>query len=552
MQPSFGPKIVPASFPGTDQQQMMGIERQRALAQALMSQSMSPLETPQSGGRIASPVSPLAGVAKALQAVAGVYGQKKADERTAGLVEALRGRQNTALQRIAEGPQVNAPGGVTQPPAPATPGDITMGAPGNTASTPPNTAPTPPATPQAPTYQQHMDGLQEQENQAFADLNAGKINPSQFEGRMSEINDQRMIVPQPLQLDTQVNAPDVGIVAKTPRPESATEFAVRVRIIANQLNLDPQMLMAMPEVGGRYQQLLEMEKEGRAFGRDIEKMDYQSQIAREQKKYERDLTANDIVGREKGPSGDVIGFNRAGQSTPLGNVGADMNHLMIPDGKGGWMVNEKLASAQEAIRRAGKTDITVGDRYETQRSKDQAKAVSEAQTAAEAAYNNATQIRSIVDILKPYQGGRLGEWGAALGQYMPAGTDLAKMSDAAMVAESIRTRMAPSMRPAGSGSTSDFEMKAFMSSIPSLINRPEGRELIARVAERMAERAAFGADLKDELAAQGRYSLKAYTEGMKAKFGDKFLSNDELAIINGGAVKPTPKSGSSWQIEKVE
>ncbi len=340
MTPAFGPKTVPAYYPGPDQQQLMGIERQRALAQALMQDSLAPLQAPQSGGRLASPVSPLAPLAKVLQAAAAGYGMKKADDRTADLVTALRGRQSTALERIAAGPQPNAPGGITQPSAPpaaapsaapVVPGDITQ----------PEVKPFNPSIPQGqPDTPADM---------ATALHTPGGIQPNfpVFGGTDAP--------PQ------QIEAPGVGISGKTPKQETAAEFAMRVRIIANQLNLDPAAIMAMPEVGGKYAQLLDMEKEGRGFQRDLEKFEYQDQVARGQEKFKRGLAAGDIKDTITAQDGTIYGRKLDGTLVPLGNAGVDMNKALIPDGNGGWKINQPYVDAQSQIAKARSINVGVNN-----------------------------------------------------------------------------------------------------------------------------------------------------------------------------------------------
>lgn len=53
-------------------------------------------------------------------------------------------------------------------------------------------------------------------------------------------------------------------------------------------------------------------------------------------------------------------------------------------------------------------------------------------------------------------------------------------------ASALISQLAPQMRPAGSGATSDFEARQYINAVPSAIQSPEGRELTALVFEAKA------------------------------------------------------------------
>ena len=66
---------------------------------------------------------------------------------------------------------------------------------------------------------------------------------------------------------------------------------------------------------------------------------------------------------------------------------------------------------------------------------------------------------------------------------------LADPSGRLAVAESLRTQVAPQMRVAGSGSTSDMEFKAYLGSLPSLLQSVEGRQVLVESFRPAADRA---------------------------------------------------------------
>jgi hypothetical protein len=110
--------------------QQADIERQRRVAEMLQQQSMEPLQTNQTAGGFVIPVSPYAGLAKALQGYAGMAGQRKATEREAALAQSLAGNRQADLQqfmRLRDGTpeswvgDASVPGDSVQ--TPAQPGD---------------------------------------------------------------------------------------------------------------------------------------------------------------------------------------------------------------------------------------------------------------------------------------------------------------------------------------------------------------------------------------------------------------------------------------------
>lgn len=82
--------------------EQQSIERQRKLAELLQQQSMQPLDTNQMAGGYVLPVSPVAGLAKMLQAYNGAQGQRTADEKQKALSAQA---QADALKWMSDRPQ---------------------------------------------------------------------------------------------------------------------------------------------------------------------------------------------------------------------------------------------------------------------------------------------------------------------------------------------------------------------------------------------------------------------------------------------------------------
>jgi hypothetical protein len=173
------------------------------------------------------------------------------------------------------------------------------------------------------------------------------------------------------------------------------------------------------------------------------------------------------------------------------------------------LVIENRAKARGA---AGATRLNIGDKV---LAGERAKSQSKAEDNAINALNAASDVRAIVDVLKPYRGGALQDLAGSVGAYLP-GTKLEQLATAKQVAEAIRAKLAPTLRVEGSGATSDKDLSIFMSAIPSLFNTAEGRELIAVYADKLAARSAAAADIRAQLIENGTYSVKRFQQELQS------------------------------------
>jgi hypothetical protein len=165
-----------------------------------------------------------------------------------------------------------------------------------------------------------------------------------------------------------------------------------------------------------------------------------------------------------------------------------------------------------------------------------------AEEQAIGAINVANDVRGIVDVLKPYTGGKLDEFKASIGSYLPD-TSMSQISTANDLAVAIRARVAPTLRVPGSGQTSDFETKQFLAAIPSLAQYPAGRELIAVYTEKLAQRAVAAADVRSQMIEAGNYSVKNFQQALKDQGLDRVFTNAELATLRSGKAPTEIGSG---------
>lgn len=201
------------------------------------------------------------------------------------------------------------------------------------------------------------------------------------------------------------------------------------------------------------------------------------------------------------------------------------------------LVIEQRARARGA---AGAANLTVyGDKV---LAGERAKAQSKAEENAINAQNAASDIRAIVDVLKPYRGGALQDLAGSVGAYLP-GTQLEKLATSKQVAEAIRSKLAPTFRVEGSGATSDKDIQIFLSAIPSLFNTAQGRELIATYADKLATRSAAAADIRAQLIENGTWSVKRFQQELERAGLNKVFTAEDLQNLN--AAQQSPAAGST-------
>ena len=197
----------------------------------------------------------------------------------------------------------------------------------------------------------------------------------------------------------------------------------------------------------------------------------------------------------------------------------------------GFLAEKQRRDKELRIAGRPQTTVNVTDKV---LAGERAKAQSRAEEAAMNAQSAASDVKAIVDILQPYRGGAWQDFAGQIGAYMP-GTKAEQLATARQTAEAIRAKLAPTLRVEGSGATSDFEIKSFLSAIPSLFNTREGRQTLATYAQRLADRAAAAADVRAELIQSDTFGVEAFRKAMKDRGLDKVFTPEDLKILRGGA-----------------
>jgi hypothetical protein len=104
-------------------------------------------------------------------------------------------------------------------------------------------------------------------------------------------------------------------------------------------------------------------------------------------------------------------------------------------------------------------------------------------------------IKNLTDIATRITTGKSAQITEALGPYAEMfGINIKDLPDL-QAYNAIVNKMAPTMRPPGSGATSDFDLRTYFNALPSLAKTPEGNAIIAQVAEAMHTHRVAAADI---------------------------------------------------------
>jgi hypothetical protein len=151
-------------------------------------------------------------------------------------------------------------------------------------------------------------------------------------------------------------------------------------------------------------------------------------------------------------------------------------------------------------------------------------------------------------------GGPTAEFKSWVGKVLPEESKWGKMASMADLAKTIQTKLAPTMRAAGSGATSDMEMKAYMFAIPTLSNTENGRALMAKYANRISDRANARAQIVNDIEMSGRLPTpNEINRRMKEEIGgDSFFDKADRAYFGIKPEKnPAASSGGQGTVDKT-
>lgn len=153
-------------------------------------------------------------------------------------------------------------------------------------------------------------------------------------------------------------------------------------------------------------------------------------------------------------------------------------------------------------KKSGSTQVTVGgnsDKFKEKSDENAAKRFDEIAGAGASANQMVGDMDLLIDLGRKVETGKGAEWKAAIGPYAEmAGVSVDGLNEI-QAYQAVVSRIAPNLRPAGSGATSDFDAKQFLLSIPSIGNTREGNEIIASTMQSLAQNKIAAAEIANRV-----------------------------------------------------
>ena len=141
-------------------------------------------------------------------------------------------------------------------------------------------------------------------------------------------------------------------------------------------------------------------------------------------------------------------------------------------------------------KKSGSTQVNVGgnsDKFKEKSDETAAKRFDDIAGAGAGANQMVGDMDLLIDLGRKVETGKGAEWKAAIGPYAEmAGVSVDGLNEI-QAYQAVVSRIAPNLRPAGSGATSDFDAKQFLLSIPSIGNTRHGNEIIASTMQSVAQ-----------------------------------------------------------------
>lgn len=183
-----------------------------------------------------------------------------------------------------------------------------------------------------------------------------------------------------------------------------------------------------------------------------------------------------------------------------------------------------------------------------------AKRIGEIQDNTKSVLDTAAKMRQAVDLLaKTYTGPggqSANEFFKILGT-LPGFEKYAGIANAGTAAQAVIAELLPKMRVAGSGTSSDRDMRTFAQSLPSLLNLQGGNELIVSYLQKIAERSMQMQGIAEKYARENKALTGTDFSKDVASLGPIF-SNDDLAKMQGARGGASPAATNAPRLTEEE
>lgn len=205
-----------------------------------------------------------------------------------------------------------------------------------------------------------------------------------------------------------------------------------------------------------------------------------------------------------------------------------------------WQLEEKKAGAISINNNAENS-------FQQEAGKEQAKLFTKAIESGQTAKAQIGQLRQLADLAPQVGTGASAQLKNALGPIAGLfGIDIANLGET-QAYQAIIDKMAPSLRIAGSGATSDYDAKQFLSGLPTLGRTPEGNEIINKTLQAVAQAQVSAADIASQVI-EGKLSR---ADGLKQMRDlpdpyEIYKSWQKQGKAPQGGAEAAPKQDGDW------
>lgn len=210
-----------------------------------------------------------------------------------------------------------------------------------------------------------------------------------------------------------------------------------------------------------------------------------------------------------------------------------------------WERQNKAAGSTRIINNNGVNS----SKFDEESDKLAATRMNDIVVAGQSAPQMISDMNTLQELGKNLQTGKIAQFTAMIGPYAEAlGIEIEGLGEA-QAYEAIVSRLAPQMRPAGAGATSDFDAKQYLRSLPSLGNSPEGNEIISITNSAMAEHKIAAAEIARR--AQKKEITWQQAEEEMAALPNPYARFKEFQKANGKQTSGLLDIGTSSKTERA-
>ena len=274
------------------------------------------------------------------------------------------------------------------------------------------------------------------------------------------------------------------IAQSLPAPAAAAPARPAINPAIVQAISSPYMSESAKKIGTMlFQNNLEQQQKANDPLRALQIQQAQGQIAAQPVELEGKKLANEKIRREMQGEGAtaLTAEERAGYGIPKDQPAYKTRTGEIKFGPAGTKITNNVGDAENSF--AKESGKAAAQRFDA--------IVADGQKSKQMM----SDMNTLLDLGKGIGTGKGAQLKAVLGPYaQAAGISVDGLSDI-QAYEAIVNRVAPTLRVAGSGAQSDYELKNFLKSIPSLGNTQEGNELATAVMTGLTQNKILAAEI---------------------------------------------------------